>query len=428
MAEGGNVEWELSKENIQPLRRGRAISALQQALSQQQDGAISAINQQKQAFECELRMYDGDDPLDVWDRYIKWTEQTFPQGGKESNLTTLLERVVTRFTEEKKYHNDPRYVELWIKFAENCPEPLDIYRYMQAQGIGLTQTSLYIAWSEEYENQGNFLKADLVYQEGFKKCAEPHDKLLHFHKALQARVSRQVMMNVEDDGSDDEPKQAERVSLADLRHKGKKKAIAPVNRTGSAIRSISGGLKSHGGTVLGNVLNSQLVIFDENKTESAGPSEPKLESWAAPPTSRAKENEQKPEKWCNVKLPQKTKFGHTVMAPPPPKPTFQPFVEESDQLPTMTPCKINPAVNTILSARKPSREETPLKRLQDHQQQKEAEEGKLQEQSMYCKELLFNGATEFCFEELRAESYFKKMAQDSQEAREVDQVTVNVAN
>lgn len=56
-------------------------------------------------------------------------------------------------------------------------------------------------------------------------------------RALQARVSRQVMMNVEEDDSDDESKQAERVSLADLRHRGKKKAIAPINRTGAAIRS-----------------------------------------------------------------------------------------------------------------------------------------------------------------------------------------------
>lgn len=83
-----------------------------------------------------------------------------------------------------------------------------------------------------------------------------------------------------------------------------------------------------------------------------------------------------------------------------------------------TPCKINPAVNTVLSARKLGREETPLKRLQDHhQQQKEAESGKPQEQSMYCKELLLSGATEFCFEELRAERYFKKMSQESQEVR-----------
>lgn len=48
MAEGGDVEWELSKENIQPLKRGRDISALHQALSQQQDGLSSAINQQRQ--------------------------------------------------------------------------------------------------------------------------------------------------------------------------------------------------------------------------------------------------------------------------------------------------------------------------------------------------------------------------------------------
>lgn len=152
-------------------------------------------------------------------------------------------------------------------------------------------------------------------------------------RALQARVSRQVMMNVEEDDSDDEPKQPERISLADLKHRGKKKAIAPVNRAGSAIRSkhvnikiksaykkclvafkysvfnfdvlltgISGGLQSHGAPVLGNASNSRLLIFDENKAQSAGPSEPRLESWMAPPSSRAKENEQKAERWCDVKV------------------------------------------------------------------------------------------------------------------------------
>lgn len=47
--------------------------------------------------------------------------------------------------------------------------------------------------------------------------------------------------------------------------------------------------------------NSRLVIFDENK-EHPEPQELKLESWASHPTAKAKENEQKPDKWANVKV------------------------------------------------------------------------------------------------------------------------------
>ncbi|XDV43777.1 hypothetical protein PO909_012187 [Leuciscus waleckii] len=406
-----DVEWELCKENIQPLKQGRTISALHQALCQQQEGNHTALNQKKQAFESELRMYDGDDPLDVWVRYIKWTKQTFPQGGKESNLSVLLERAVMLFTADKKYHNDVRYVELWIEFAEGCSDPMDVFRYMQAQGIGTMQAALYISWSEEHEKRGNLKMADRVFQDGVKCGAEPVDKLQVFHRALQARVCRQMMSSMtaqQRDDDDDEDEEPQRSSLAELKAKGKKKAVVPINRV-NASAGYARGLQFK--QPLGPKHNSRPVIFDENKVPESVPQEPKFEIWTAPPTARAKENEQKPEKWSNVKLPLKSRSGLSV-AVPPPKPSFQPFVEEDDRPPAVTPCKINPAVNSVLSARKPCRlEQTPMKMLQERQQLMQTqtqEDGKSREQSMYCRDLVYSGATEFCFEELRAERYWQK--------------------
>ena len=40
-------EWELSKENVQPLRQGRIMSTLQGALAQQDSACNSALQQQK---------------------------------------------------------------------------------------------------------------------------------------------------------------------------------------------------------------------------------------------------------------------------------------------------------------------------------------------------------------------------------------------
>lgn len=67
--------------------------------------------------------------------------------------------------------------------AEGCSDPMDVFRYMQAQGIGTMQAALYIAWSEEHEKRGNLKMADSVFQDGVKCGAEPADKLHAFHRS-----------------------------------------------------------------------------------------------------------------------------------------------------------------------------------------------------------------------------------------------------
>ena len=68
-------------------------------------------------FELALRTYQGEDPIEPWYNYILWIEQTFPNGGKEGNLNTLLEKCIQQFKGNEKYNQDARFFEVWMKYV-----------------------------------------------------------------------------------------------------------------------------------------------------------------------------------------------------------------------------------------------------------------------------------------------------------------------
>ncbi|KAM9294472.1 mitotic checkpoint serine/threonine-protein kinase BUB1 beta [Gastrophryne carolinensis] len=411
MAQAGE-EWELCKENVQPLRQGRDMSTLQEVLSQQDSLNHHAIQQQKQAFELELRFYTGDDPLDVWDRYIKWAQQAFPQGGKESNLSPLLERAVKIFHLEKQYYDDIRYLNICLKFAHFCTEPVDLYSYLYSQGIGTQHAQLYITWAEEYEARGNYKKADSIFQDGLQHQAKPQEKLEAHHKQFQTRVSRQVLQGISDEGDTESPESSEpqRSSLVDLKARGKKKAKAPLIRVGDSIKARIPSLSS-AQTAPPQQIPSQagFAVFDENATNSVNACQPTLASqpWAALPSSRSKENEQKAGPW-NSGRPARGAHQTSIQDQASSRPSFTPYVEELTEQQTVTPCKINPSLNSVLTARKPGKEEDPLQRLQSIPQGKE-------EMVMYCKNKVYAGIAEFSFEEIRAELHMTKVRQQNED-------------
>ncbi|KFP57606.1 Mitotic checkpoint serine/threonine-protein kinase BUB1 beta, partial [Cathartes aura] len=397
MSQDCNDEWELSKENVQPLRQGRVMSTLQEALAQQETSTHTAVQLKKQEFESEIRFYSGDDPLDVWDRYIKWTEQTFPQGGKESNLAAILERAVKALNEQQRYYKDPRYLNLWLKFGNCCNEPLDLYSYLHSQEIGTTLALLYITWAEVLEARGSFKKADLIFQEGLQRKAEPLDKLQSHHRQFQTRVSRQTLLELEEAPDEKDmgllgTAEPQRSSLADLKGRATNQ-----NRSFQTLTSQQ----------LSN--NPGFAVFDENS--ASGPEIPSLtpQPWTAPPAPRAKENELSAGPWNSGRRPRSS--ANSGIEVPCPLPSFTPYVEESAQQQVMTPCKIEPSINRVLSARKPEKEEDPLQRVQNHQQ--DTQEKK--EVVMYCKDKVYAGVEEFSLEEIRAEIYRKKAKKKTEE-------------
>ncbi|XP_008571945.1 PREDICTED: mitotic checkpoint serine/threonine-protein kinase BUB1 beta [Galeopterus variegatus] len=414
-------EWELSKENVQPLRQGRIMSTLQGALAQQESACNTTLQQQKRAFECEIRFYTGNDPLDVWDRYINWTEQNYPQGGKESNMSTLLERAVEALQGEKQYYSDPRFLNLWLKLGHLCNEPLDMYSYLHSQGIGVSLAQFYISWAEEYEARENFKKADMIFQEGVQRKAEPQERLQSQHRQFQARVSRQTLLALEKEEDEEVfgSSVPQRSTLAELKSKGKKTARAPVSRVGGALKAPSQnrGLQNPVSQQMRS--NCRITVFDENTdmASRAESSKPTVQPWVAPPVPRAKENELQAGPWNTGRPLEYRPYGNTaVTAVPPMLPSFTPYVEETAHQPVMTPCKIEPSINHILSTRKPGKEEgDPLQRVQSHQQESEEKTEKM----MYCKEKIYAGVGEFSFEEIRAEVFRKKL----KERREAELLT-----
>ncbi|XP_060117325.1 mitotic checkpoint serine/threonine-protein kinase BUB1 beta [Heteronotia binoei] len=411
MASDGN-EWELSKENVQPLRQGRVMATLEEALAQQDVSSHAAIQQQKREFESEIRFYCGDDPLDVWDRYIKWTEQTFPQGGKESNLSAVLERAVKALSEQQKYYQDPRFLNLWLKFGNCCSEPLDLYSYLHSQGIGTSLAQLYITWAEVLEERGSYKKADLIFQDGLLCKAEPLDKLQSHHRQFQARVSRQALQDLEEDCEEESGfSEPQRTTLAELKGRGKKTMRAPISRVGNAVKLPSQGQRFQHPPSQQISGCPAFAVYDENKSEASRAELPMLvpQPWAAAPTIKAKENDLQAGPWNIRRRPSNNMDSSTVA--PVALPNFTPYVEESAQQQTMTPCKIESSINSVLSARKPGKEEDPLHRVQSHQQ--DGQEKK--EKPMYCKDRVYAGVEEFSLEEIRAEIYRKKAKKKREE-------------
>ncbi|XP_014647058.1 PREDICTED: mitotic checkpoint serine/threonine-protein kinase BUB1 [Ceratotherium simum simum] len=139
-------------------------------------------------FEAHMQSYKGHDPLGEWESYIRWVEKNFPENKKY--LTTLLENLMKEFLDKKRYHNDPRFINYCLKFAEYNNDCHQFFEFLYNHGIGTLSSPLYIAWAGHLESQGKLQHASAVFRRGIQNQAEPSELLQQQYRLFQTRLTK----------------------------------------------------------------------------------------------------------------------------------------------------------------------------------------------------------------------------------------------
>lgn len=152
---------ERNKENILSLKGGRSASVLAHTFGLSQHARSAELDARRVEWERLLASQDEeevDDPLDAWYRYMLWVIEVYPAGQSvESGLVTLLERATRHFKDAVHYHQDPRYLKMWVNYAHNVDAPRDIFNFCLANEIGTRLAWLYEELATVYATHGVYV-------------------------------------------------------------------------------------------------------------------------------------------------------------------------------------------------------------------------------------------------------------------------------
>ncbi|KAJ0240132.1 Mitotic spindle checkpoint protein BUBR1 [Hirschfeldia incana] len=317
--ETGN-EWELFKENVRPLKRGRNVRLLNHALKSHTDHQLrkTLVEKRRKLIE-DIDEYEGDDPLFPWIQCLKWVQEAFPPGGECSGLLVIYEQCVRKFWHAERYKDDLRYLKIWLEYAEHCADAEVIYKFLEVNDIGKTHASYYIAYALHMEFKSKVKTANEIFNLGISRNAKPIEKLNDAYKKFMVRTMRRP------NTADEEPKENN-----DMPSRSFGTVLSRVdnnNNTGrQALSSQTNKPK------LNRSSRPPLSIYSDN-TPGNHPepekSKPEYGSWLmlGGRAERNKENNSLPGKWKTFKVPQKP----IARTPAASASSFEVFVDEEEE-------------------------------------------------------------------------------------------------
>ncbi|KAL4579156.1 hypothetical protein LXL04_015293 [Taraxacum kok-saghyz] len=312
--ETGN-EWELFKENVRPLKRGRNVKLLNDSLKSNSDLQIrnSLIDTRRKLIKA-IDEYEGEDPLQPWLDCIKWVQDAFPPGGDCSGLVVILEQCVRTFWHEEQYKNDLRYLKAWLEYAGYCDDAEVVYGFLNTNKIGEMHAIFYISYASHLESKNKIKTANDMYECGIARNAQPIEKLKSAYRKFFTRsMSR--------------PKAIEEESM-DTRQ--------PTRSFGTILTKADSGNRPLDSCEIARKRPKQegsgtFKVYKESASisRSSGMQQPELKQWNSlgGRNERNKENNAVPAKWTSHKIPQRP-VGRTTGPAAPAPPCIEVFVDE----------------------------------------------------------------------------------------------------
>ena len=187
---------------------------------------------------------EDDDPLGIWDKYIKWTQQNATGETMSGKVVALLQRCTRRFQSDPRYKNDVRYLQIWVKYIDTVYDPSDIFSFLEANEIGKDLALLYTSWAFVLElKKGMFSEAYNKLEEGLGRRAKPVEQIQCALQQFQHRMNRRTIEAIKDAALD--PAMPLNSSKPDIREFGDQisksrrlvKPAAPVNVSISSLNA-----------------------------------------------------------------------------------------------------------------------------------------------------------------------------------------------
>eukprot|EP01035_Chromulina_nebulosa_P029665 gene29665-39339_t len=253
--------WEAAKENVLPLKRGRATKGLAERVEFNNQGSeISQENESaKDIFEKELLALKnkegaGLELLLTYVKYLKWTRDSFPSS--KDKALQLLERCTFELKEDEKLKNEPQFVKIWIEYADLVRTPGEIFSFMSTNKIGEKVALFWIAWAFVAEKANNFKLTDQIFQKGIRRLAEPKDLLQKRYQQFQRRLARHYLNS---DQSDESAVTQAIVSDPESNKDKERKALSALTSgqtSSSRVRSSSNASAANTSAIATNALSS----------------------------------------------------------------------------------------------------------------------------------------------------------------------------